>query len=127
MSAIGGPAETISIAGREFRCTADNTVNMKLGGYENTHEANGDGSTRILKTRTLAKLSGVAVEVDNQNQDFEFLTDVANGAEDVDVVITYTDGTSYAGVLGIDGELANDVSKATATFDMAGGGKLKQL
>jgi len=127
MSAIGGPAKTISIAGRDFACTADCNINMTLGGYSNEHQPNGTKSARIIKKRVCAKLEGVSVEIDLAREDMEFLNDVNNGAEDVDVVVEYVDGTFYAGALGVEGELAYAAESASASFDMAGGGELKQM
>lgn len=127
MPATGGPPKTISIAGREFRCTGDADVSRKLGGYENDTQSNGDGSTRKIKTPIAWMLGGVAVEIDNSNGDQEFLDDVKDSQDDVDVVITYMDDTSWAGVGNIDGELAYSNNSASASFDMKGPKKLKKL
>ena len=127
MSATGGPPETISIAGREFRCTGDSSPSVQLGGFNNEYQSNGDGSTRTIKTRIPWSISGLEVEVDTENEDFEFLNDVKDGADDVDVVLTYSNGTSYAGTGGIEGDLVNDQSKAAAGFEMKGPGKLKKI
>lgn len=127
MSATGGPPESVSIAGREFRCTGDNDVSRSLGGFVNEHQPNGDGSTRIIKTRVPWSLGGVNVEIDNDNSDQEFLEDVKDSQVDVDIAISYTDGTSYAGRGNIDGEMSYSNNSASATFDLKGPGRLKKL
>ena len=127
MPATGGPPESVSIAGREFACTADADVSRKLGGYENERMSNGDTTSRMIKTPVPWTLGGVSVEIDNDNSDQEFLEAVKDGQDDVDVVISYTDGSSYAGVGNIDGELTYSNNSAAATFDLKGGGKLRKL
>ena len=127
MSAIGGPLETISIAGREFRCTADADVSRKFGGFENEYQSNGDGSARMIKTPVTWQLGGVAVEIDNDNNDQEYLESVKDSQDDVDIVATYTDGNSYTGRGNIEGELTYSNNSAAASFDLKGPGKLKKL
>lgn len=127
MGAVGGPPETVSIAGREFRCTADADVSRMFGGFTNEHQSNGDGSTRMIKTPVPWTLGGVSVEIDNDNNDQEYLEDVKDSQDEVDVVISYTDGSSYTGRGNIDGELSYSNNSAAATFDLKGPGKLKKL
>lgn len=127
MAAIGGTPESISIAGREFACTADNDITRKLGGFENEKMSNGDGTTRTIKTRVPWSLAGCAVEIDNTNGDQEFLSEVQRSSADVDVTVSYTDGTTYAGAGTIVGELAYTNQSASSSFDLGGPGELKQL
>lgn len=127
MSAVGGPLETVSIAGREFRCTADSDINRKFGGFENEYQPNGDGSARMIKTRINWLLGGVGVEIDNDNNDQEYLEAVKDSQDDVDIVATYTDGNSYTGRGNISGELSYSNNSAAASFDLSGPGKLKKL
>lgn len=127
MAAIGGPPESVSISGREFRCTADADVSRMLGGFTNEHQSNGDGSTRMIKTPVPWSLGGVSVEIDSDNSDQEFLEDVKDSQVDVDIVISYTDGSAYAGRGNIDGEMTYSNNSAAATFDLKGPGRLKKL
>lgn len=127
MTAIGGPIETVAIAGREFRCTGDSDVNRKFGGFENAIEPNGDGSCRLIKTPTKWMLGGVTVEIDDDAGDQEYLDAVQDAQDFVDVVITYTSGANYNATGQIEGELSYSNSSAAATFDLAGPRKLKKL
>jgi len=127
MPAIGGTPESISIAGREFACTADNDINRKLGGFENEKQSNGDGTTRTIKTRVPWMLSGVTVEIDNTNGDQEFLEQVQRSSVDVDITVSYVDGTTYAGQGTIVGELIYTNQSAAASMDLSGPGDLKAL
>lgn len=127
MPAIGGTPESISIAGREFACTADNDINRKLGGFENEKQSNGDGTTRTIKTRVPWSLAGVTVEIDDSNGDQEFLEQVQRSAQDVDVTVSYVDGGTYAGQGTIVGELVYTNQNAAASMDLSGPGELKRL
>jgi hypothetical protein len=127
MAAVGGTPESVSIAGREFACTADNDINRKLGGFENEKQSNGDGTTRTIKTRVPWSLGGVTVEIDNDNDDQEFLEQVQRSSDDVDITVSYVDGSTYAGQGTIVGELVYTNQNAAASFDMSGPGELKKL
>ena len=127
MGAIGGPLETVAIAGREFRCTADADVSRKLGGFEGEYQANGDGSARRIMTPIMWMLGGMTVEVDDDNGDQEFLESVKNSQDDVDIVATFVSGANYAGRGNINGELSYSNNSAAASFDLSGPGELKKL
>ena len=85
MSAGGGPFVKLTIAGRPFKYTADATPSVKRGGFENAYEPNGDGTARQLKTRVTWAITGNKVEIDNSNDDFEFLNDTKDSATDYDI------------------------------------------
>ena len=127
MSAIGGPLKTLSLNKREFRGTGDSNVDLKLGGYDGEYKANGDKSARKTMTPALWTVDGAAVEIDMDNEDLEFIYDVKNGRDDVPVVVTLVDDTSYSGLGGIEGEVTHSSADATAAFALKGGGDLKKL
>lgn len=127
MSAGGGPFVKLTIAGRPFKYTADATPSVKRGGFENAYEPNGDGTARQLKTRVTWAITGNKVEIDNSNDDFEFLNDTKDSATDYDIQVEYADGTVRIGTGNIVGELPEDNTSASATFDVGGPGELKKL
>ena len=49
MATVGGPIQSIQLAGRILPVAADADAKRKLGGYSNKIEQNGDGSARIIK------------------------------------------------------------------------------
>jgi len=122
MTAIGGSVESIGLNGRQFAVPADAEIQRILGGWNNDASPNGDGSSRLLKTRVAPGLSGVVVEVDDERGDHEYLQDLANLNSFWDVVITYASGVSYQGSATITGELQVSSAAATAGFDMKGTG-----
>ncbi len=63
MVAIGGSIEEVSLAGRIYSVPADVDTGRKLGGFENEFQPNGDGSGRLVKTRTGWAIDGLAVGV----------------------------------------------------------------
>lgn len=124
MAAIAGPIESISLAGRPFAVTGDADVARKLGGFENTMIANGDGTSRQQKTRVPWSLTGLAVEVDDTQGDQEFLTALADGDDFFAVTVTYVSGVTYQGTGQISGEMAFSNQTSSAGFDLMGTGKL---
>ena len=123
MTATGGSVESVTIAGREFPCTADADVTRKLGGFENELSPNGNGTSRVLQTRVSPMFSGVVVECDDARDDQEFLQNVADSAELVPVFVTYLSGQVYQGEGTIVGELGFSNQSSTASFDIGGTGK----
>lgn len=124
--AVGGSIESVSIRGRLFPVASDADVNMKLGGDENEVQANGDGTARIIKTATPWSLSGLNVEIDHDRADIEFLQEVSDGNDYVDVTITYASGATYQGVGILTGEVQASSQSATAPVALMGQGKLTQ-
>lgn len=118
--AVGGPVAALSIDKREYKPTADCDVKVVAGGFTNEHASNGDGSTRLLKSISPWKMTGFAVECDNDEGDQESLKAVKNGKRDVDIVITFVDETVYAGTGNVEGELSYSPNNATMEFDLAG-------
>lgn len=125
MAAIGGPVESASIAGRTFGVPADADVSIFLGGDSNTVEANGDGATgRILKEVKPFKISGLTLSIDDEKDDHQFLQDIIDGSEFVDISITKPNGDVYSGQGIITGDLETSVKTATAEIEISGPGKL---
>lgn len=122
----GGSIESVSIRGREFAVAADAEVNQKLGGFENEVQANGDGTTRTVKTRVPWMLDGLTLSVDHDRADQEFLQEIADSTELVAIAITYTSGVVYQGEGTITGEIQWGSQNATAGVALSGPGKLTQ-
>ena len=114
MSATGGSIESISFDGREFSVASDADVNVKLGGFENDVQANGNGTARQIKTRVPHSVSGLSLEMDPNNDDQEFMQERANGKLFYDFTMTYVDGNVYGGSSQLTGEFARSTQNATA-------------
>lgn len=124
--ASGGSIENISIKNRLFRVAADADSNRDLGGFTNEIQPNGDGSARKIMTRKPWMLDGLTVEIDNTNQDLEFLQEVADMNDYVAMTITYVDGFSYSGRGTVSGDLQAGSNSATADISLSGPGRLEQ-
>lgn len=124
MSQIGGSIESTELNGRTFPVAADADGARKLGGDENEVQANGDGTARIIKTKTPWMIGGLTVGVDNDRGDQEFLQNIADSNELVAVSVTLADGTTYQGRGTITGELNYSTQNATCELSLAGEGKL---
>ena len=124
MAGMGGSIESVSIKSREFFVTADAEAQRKLGGFENEEEANGNGTSRTIKTRVNWMLGGIVVEIDDARGDQEFLQGIADGSEYVAMVITLVSGLSYQGTGQLTGELQASTQNATMPITLSGTGKL---
>ena len=71
MVAIGGSIEQISLNGRIFAVPADADTGRKLGGFENEYQSNGDGTGRLIKTRTGWSIDSLLVQIDDTSDDEE--------------------------------------------------------
>lgn len=126
MTAVGGSIESISLAGRIFSVAADADSNRKLGGWENELQANGDGTNRIVKTRTGWLLDGLTVSIDDTRGDAEYLQDLQDAKTFFAVSITYASGVTYQGTGQIVGETQTSSQNTTASLSLGGQGRLTQ-
>ncbi len=124
MPAIGGSIESITLDGRNFAVAADVDSQRKTGGFENEVQANGDGTTRTIKTRVPWSVEGLGVNVDDDNDDQEFLQQLANRNSEFPIAITYVSGATFQGTGQITGELTYSNSNATATLGLMGSQEL---
>lgn len=123
--AVGGSMEKVAIRGRVFPVAADADSNRDLGGYTNETLPNGDGSARKKKTRKPWKVDGVALEIDDNRGDQEFLQEIADSEEFVPMTFTYVTGISYSGRGTVEGDLQASSAEATAPLTFTGPGKLE--
>lgn len=126
MSAIGGSIESVTLDGREFAVTADADASRKLGGWENELQMNGNGTVRVIKTRTGWSLDGVVIETDDSRADQEFVQELADRNTDFPIAITYASGITYQGSGIIVGENGASSQSASQTVSLMGPGKLTQ-
>ena len=124
MTATGGSIESVSYAGREFAVAADAEANIKLGGWENEVQANGNGTARIVKTRVAHAITGLSIDIDQENGDLEFLQARSNAKVFEPLAVTFASGVVYQGVSIVTGELQGSSQSATASVNFEGPGAL---
>ncbi|MBP7735953.1 MAG: hypothetical protein KA369_08275 [Spirochaetes bacterium] len=126
MTVKAGPVESVSIKGRTFSVAADADVARDLGGAAPKIELNGDDTGRVIQEKVPWKLAGLSVQIDDDRGDQEFLQDIRDAGEFVDVSATFADGSVYFGQ-GIVTDKAERASK-TGLMDISleGPGKLKK-
>lgn len=122
--ATGGSIESVSLAGRNFSVAADADSNRQLGGFNNEFQANGDGGGRQVKTRVGWSVTGLAVSVDDDRGDDEFLQSLQDRKDYYPIAITYASGAVYQGTGGIVGEPSTSSQSTTKPLDLMGPGKL---
>ncbi len=122
MTAIGGSIESVSLDGREFAAAADVEVNRKVGGFENEVIPNGNGTSRLIKTRVPFAFDGLAIEIDDARNDQGFVQSLANGNDFFPVTVTYASGVTYQGSAQIVGEIQFSNQTSSATISLMGTG-----
>ena len=113
MAAVGGSIRELSLQGRNFAVLADNDVSRKIGGSENSVEANGDGTGRLIKNQMPFNLDGVSVACDDSRGDQEFVQDIADSNDFVTGTITYADGSVWQGNVQVVGEIVHSNANAS--------------
>ena len=124
MTAIGGSIESVTLDGRNFPATADGAVERKLGGFENETQANGDGTARLIKTRTPWSMDGLTLEIDDSRGDHEFIQELADRPDYFPVSVTYASGETYQGTGQISGEFQANSQNTSGAVSLMGPGKL---
>jgi len=124
MAAIGGSIESITLDGRTYSVAADADVARKLGGSENDVQANGDSTSRLIKTRVAWSLADATVSIDDSNGDAEFLQELANRNGFFPCTITLSGGAIYQGDGQLTGEMPTQTQATTAPLNIMGTGVL---
>ncbi len=124
MAAIGGSIDSATLDGRGFTVPFDTEVQKKLGGSENELQANGNGTSRLIKTVVSWSIDGLTVEIDDTRDDHEYLQGLADRNDLFPIAITYASGAVYQGTGQIVGDLQASSQSATASISLMGTGKL---
>lgn len=124
---IGGSPIEMSYAGRIFAVSAGSDPGVKLGGYENEVEANGDGITaRKIMKMTPWMVDGLDIELDPDREDQQFLQERADGTSFEVFTLTYPGNYVLQGRGCPTGEIKRSVQSGTASVSFSGPGKLTQ-
>jgi hypothetical protein len=121
---VAGPIDSVSIAGRVFAVAADADSQRKLGGFENETAANGNGTARNVQTRVPWMVDGLALSIDDDNGDQEFLQAISDAKINVPIAVTYANGSTWQGSGIINGELQVSSANTTGAVVLRGPGKL---
>lgn len=124
MPATGGSIESVTLKNRTFSVAADADGQRKLGGFENDVQANGDSTSRLIKTRVPWGLADITVSMDDANGDHEFLQGLADQNDFFTCTITFASGAIYQGQGAITGELQVSSQNTTAALSIMGTGVL---
>jgi hypothetical protein len=120
----GGSIESVTLDGRTFAVSADTDAQIKPGGFENETQANGDGTTRTVKTRVPWAISDLNLDMDDFNGDLEFLQALANRNTEFPITIALASGAIRQGTGQINGEVQQSTTNATASVSLMGSGEL---
>jgi hypothetical protein len=126
MNTTGGPIVEVKIKNRAFQVTQDNDSDMSLGGFKSNLTITGGGSPKIDLERIPSQAKGLALIIDKDKNDLEFLQAIVDGTKLVDYVQTDATGVSYGGKVMITSELNFKAKSSTIEIDVQGS-KLKKL
>lgn len=122
---IGGSMSEVIINGRIFSVAADSDASRDLGGYSSEQQPNGNGTTRTILTAKPWKVGGLALDINDDRGDQEFLQDLQDSGLSFGLIFTGASGISYSGKGTISGDLAASSQSATSSLEFSGGGKLR--
>lgn len=122
--ATGGSIEEVTIDGRAYTVPADNEANLFLGGATNETPANGNFTSRLIKTAASWKIEGLQLVIDHSAGDFEAIQVVADRKDFVDISITLADDSVYNGRGQVTGDATGSTQSATAAVTLMGTGPL---
>jgi hypothetical protein len=117
---VGGPIESITLAGRRFDVDAENAANVDLGGFSNDVKQSGSGKNRLVKSRLPASIEGLNVVANSGENDHEYLQSLRNRMGFFDVSLTYCDGTVYAGSMQLTDDVKYDSNESTISITLKG-------
>lgn len=126
MAAVGGSILEVTIKGRLFNVASDADANRDLGGYENDVQANGNKTSRILKTAKPWSLENIVLEIDDDRGDQEFLQEIADGTVFVPCSVTFASQLTYSGSGIVVDPIMASSANATATIGLKGEGELSK-
>jgi len=121
---IGGSIESITVDSQPFAVAADADATLSLGGWSNEVQPNGNGTSRIIKTRIPWSLTGLTVAIVDDNGDQETLQAVADGNVYVPCTIRMASGVVYQGTGTITDNIERSTQSATASLSLSGQGTL---
>ena len=112
---VGGSLEGVTLRGRYFTATADADSSRQLGGWSNEQQDNGDGSARLIKTRKGWKITGLTLNINDNNGDQEYLQELMNLKDFFPITVHYANREIYSGV----GQIVDD--QETSSMNATGG------
>jgi hypothetical protein len=128
MGAIrAGDIRQLTINGREYDVKAgDASVEIDLGGFENTADLGGNGSLQVTQRRMTAGFSACPISIDDVRKDLEALVAISNAGTPVPVNITIASGMVYSGQLVLVGDFKKNTGDGTCAIEMRGA-KFEQI
>jgi hypothetical protein len=116
----GGTPLGLTVNGKTFDIAADANPTVMTGGFENEAAITGNGNLHVNRNRKLAGFEGLDISIDPSRGDFEYLQQLADNGEPVNVVLTLASGKSYGGFLSVDSTLEYAGGDGTASLSMHG-------
>jgi hypothetical protein len=121
---VGGSIESVAIRGRLLAVPADADAQLDLGGWTNEVQPNGNGTARTVKTRKAWMTEGLSVDINHDRADQQFLQEIANLQEPVNMEITLASGHVYQGKGTLTGDLKFNTQNTTCPITLSGAGEL---
>ena len=122
----GGSIQSVTLNGRYFSVAADADPGRNLGGFQNDVQTNGDGTSRLIKTRVPWSVSDLVLSIDDARGDQEFIQDLANGSDFFPITATYANQSVFQGSGQISGENPVAAQATTMGVSLMGTGTLTQ-
>lgn len=122
MGSVGGSIQEISIDARPFAVAGDSDPARVLGGKKNEVSMNGDGQTfRVLQEIQPSKIDGIDIQIDDDNEDQEYVQGKIDAGQPITLTVTYASGKIYSGQTQITGDASYSPKNATMSLTFEGG------
>ena len=124
MAIVYGSIVECHIKDRIFPVPADTETNRDLGGWSNEVEQNGDGSGRMVKTRTPGVVEGLVLSLDEVRGDQQYLKACADSHDFFECTLVYAGGEIYSGTGTITDKISVNSMKGTCPVTIKSPGGL---
>ena len=119
MATISGSIQSLTLNGRRFTVAADVECEIKSGGFKNEVLVNGDGTTRVKKTRVPWQCTP-EVNINSDTDDFEYRETLKDNTLDVNTVVELVNGVRYQGIGTITGDLTYSTLEGKTKLEISG-------
>jgi len=115
-----GPIESVNLDGRRFSLDGEVDAAIAFGGSINEVKPNGDGTSRIIKSKKPARVNSLPLVIDDARGDEEFIQALIDSNEFFTASITKVDGAVYSGDMQIVEDPETSTKEGTKEISLMG-------
>lgn len=109
MAVNGGSIKSVQLNGRGFGVAGDSDASLTIQNYTNELQPNGNKTSRVIQTAKVAGIDSVQISIDDSFDDYQYIKELNDSTEDIDITVELASGAIYAG----SGKITGDFSLST--------------